>query len=83
MTTRNHTLPAGRGMALRLAASQPVTVVNTHGRQVVDTWAFAAGGLGEFMSMEHSRVHMGRISPVSGSVLLTNRRRPILGSVSV
>ena len=78
MTTRNHILPAGHGMALRLAASQFVTVINTHGRQVVDTWAFAAGGLGEFMSMEHSRVHMGRISPVSGSVLLTNHRRPIL-----
>ncbi len=55
-----------------------MTVVNTHGGQVVDTWAFASTDLSEFMSMEHSRVHMGRISPASGSVLLTNRRRPIL-----
>jgi uncharacterized protein len=61
-----------------MTASQTVTVVNAHGGQVVDTWAFASDDLSEFMSMEHSRVHMGRISPVKGSVLLSNRRRPIL-----
>jgi uncharacterized protein len=72
------TLTARMGKALRLGRGQQIRIVNTHGRQVVDTWAFAAGDMAEFMSMEHSRVHMGRVNPVAGSVLLTNRRRPIL-----
>lgn len=72
------TLSARTGKALRLARGQQIRIVNTHGGQVVDTWAFAADNMAEFMSMEHSRVHMGRVNPVAGSVLLTNRRRPIL-----
>jgi hypothetical protein len=72
------TLAARTGKALRLGEGRQIRIVNTHGRQVVDTWAFAAGDMAEFMSMEHSRVHMGRVNPVAGSVLLTNRRRPIL-----
>ena len=71
-------IPARRGKAVRLAAGQRVTVINTHGRQVVDTWAFNAADLGEFMSMEHSRAAIGRISPRIGDRLCTNRRRPIL-----
>jgi uncharacterized protein YcgI (DUF1989 family) len=75
------TLTARTGKALRLAQGEEVRVVNTRGGQVVDTWAFAAGDPAEFMSMEHSRVHMGRVNPVAGSVLLTNRRRPVLSIV--
>jgi uncharacterized protein YcgI (DUF1989 family) len=45
---------------------------------VVDTWAFAAVDVSEFMSMEHSRVGTGRVNPKLGDVLLSNRRRPIL-----
>lgn len=72
------TLTARTGKALRLAKGGKIRILNTHGRQVVDTWAFAEGDMAEFMSMEHSRVHMGRVNPVTGSVLITNRRRPIL-----
>lgn len=72
------TLAARTGKALKLAAGREIRIVNTHGRQVVDCWAFADGNMNEFMSMEHSRVHMGRVNPVTGSVLLTNLRRPIL-----
>ncbi len=72
------TIPARRGRAHRVEAGQVVTVINTHGDQVVDTWAFRADDLGEFMSMEHSRAHMLKIIPVVGDALLTNRRRPIL-----
>jgi hypothetical protein len=72
------TLTARTGKALRLAEGQDIRIVNSHGRQVVDCWAFAAGDMTEFMSMEHSRVHMGRVNPVAGSVLLSNRRRPVL-----
>lgn len=72
------TIPARRGKALRLSAGQSIEVVNTHGEQVVDSWAFSAADATEFMSMEHSRAGMLRIIPQPGDVLLSNRRRPIL-----
>jgi len=71
-------IPARRGVATRLAAGQSVRVVNTFGQQVVDTWAFCAADTGEFMSMEHTRIFIGRIIPKVGDPLVTNRRRPIL-----
>ena len=71
-------VPARDGRALRVAAGTEVRVVNTHGTQVVDTWAFNASDPAEFMSMEHSRLHMGRLNPIVGDTLVTNRRRPIL-----
>src|SRR5204862_6502962 len=71
-------IPARHGKAARLRRGQTVRVVNTRGQQVVDTWAFRADDLGEFMSMEHSRVAIGRIIPGIGDTLVTNKRRPIL-----
>jgi uncharacterized protein YcgI (DUF1989 family) len=71
-------IPARRGKAVRVRRGQRIKIVNTHGQQVVDTWAFAAADLHEFMSMEHSRVAIGRIIPGVGDALVTNRRRPIL-----
>lgn len=71
-------IPARRGKAARVKQGQVVRVINTHGEQVVDTWAFSAADLGEFMSMEHSRAHILRIIPQVGDTMLTNQRRPIL-----
>jgi hypothetical protein len=71
-------IPARSGKAVRLRAGQSVKVINTHGQQVVDTWAFNAADLREFMSMEHARVAMGHIIPKVGDRLVTNRRRSIL-----
>jgi uncharacterized protein YcgI (DUF1989 family) len=71
-------IPARQGRAVRLRKGSRVKVINTRGQQVVDTWAFAAEDLREFMSMEHSRVAIGRIIPVIGDAFVTNRRRPIL-----
>jgi uncharacterized protein YcgI (DUF1989 family) len=72
------TIPARKGVAARLANGESVTVINTRGSQVIDTWAFNAEDIAEFMSMEHSRGAMLRLNPAVGDVLLTNRRRPIL-----
>ena len=71
-------IPARRGKAVRVGRGQRINVINTKGHQVVDTWAFNADDLREFMSMEHSRVAIGRIIPAIGDGLVTNRRRPIL-----
>ncbi len=72
------TIPARRAVADRVAAHRHVTVVNTHGSQVVDCWAFNEADLTEFMSMEHSRVELGRAVPRVGQAMVTNKRRPIL-----
>ena len=71
-------IPARRGKASLVARGQSVRVINTHGQQVVDTWAFRRGDLTEFMSMEHTRTSLGRIIPAVGQSMVTNRRRPIL-----
>lgn len=71
-------IPARKGKAVRVRNGQRIKVINTKGQQVVDTWAFNADDLHEFMSMEHSRVAIGHIIPAIGDALVTNRRRPIL-----
>ena len=71
-------IPARRGKAAFVTQGQTITVINTHGEQVVDTWAFNRADLGEFMSMEHTRAHTLRLVPRPGDALRTNRRRPIL-----
>ena len=76
--TSLETIPARRGKAAFLAEGQQVRVVNTHGQQVVDTWAFRRDDMTEFMSMEHSRTSIGRVMPVLGQSMVTNHRRPIL-----
>ncbi|MEL0110317.1 MAG: DUF1989 domain-containing protein, partial [Rickettsiales bacterium] len=78
MTDTLETIPERAGTATRLAAGQSVRVVNTHGQQVVDTWAFAAADPGEFMSMEHSRAAFRKANPDVGDTYVTNRRRGIL-----
>ena len=72
------TIPARRGVATHLKKGQTIKVINTHGSQVVDFWAFNADHPGEFMSMEHCRVALGRYRPISGDTLITNQRRKIL-----
>ena len=72
------TIPARKGKAARVNAGQLVKVINTHGQQVVDTWAFSRHALAEFMSMEHTRTALLGIFPQVGDVLVTNQRRPIL-----
>ena len=71
-------IPARGGKAAFLEAGQRIRVINTHGQQVVDTWAFNRADLKEFMSMEHSRTFLSRIMARVGDSMATNRRRPIL-----
>jgi uncharacterized protein len=71
-------IPARRGKAAYVQAGQTIRVINTHGEQVVDTWAFNRDDIAEFMSMEHSRATLRRLIPRVGDTLLTNHRRPIL-----
>ena len=77
-----HLIPARKGAAARIKKGQVLKVINTHGSQVVDFWAFNAADLGECMSMEHTRAAILRVIPRVGDTLVTNRRRPILSVVA-
>ena len=71
-------VPARTGKAVMVARGNRVKLINTLGSQVVDTWAFNAHDVTEHMSMEHTRVMLGRVNPREGDQLFSNRRRPLL-----
>jgi uncharacterized protein YcgI (DUF1989 family) len=72
------TVPARYGKAIRVPAGAAIRLVNTHGNQVVDTWAFRRDDLAEYMSMAHSRSVNSRIYPALGDVFVSIQRRPML-----
>ena len=45
-------VPARQGKAAFVKAGEAITIINTHGTQVVDTWCFMTDNLAEFMSSE-------------------------------
>jgi len=74
-------IPARHGKAALVRRGQRVRVVNTHGSQVVDTWALAAppdSARPEFLSMAHTRSRNSKIYPGVGDVMFSDRRRPML-----
>ena len=78
MTVEMVEVPARSGKAVTLSRGWRVKLVNIQGSEVVDTWAFSAHDLGEHLSMEHTRVMLGRVNPRTGDHLFSNRRRPLL-----
>jgi len=78
MTGELTTIPARRGKAARARAGQRIKIVNTHGTQVVDTWAFSAADPSEWMAMEASRAWFLKLAADVGDTFVTNQRRPIL-----
>jgi uncharacterized protein YcgI (DUF1989 family) len=71
-------VPARQGRAVRLAKGDAITIINTHGTQVCDFWAFNAADMREYLSMEHLRAYLSRVTPKAGDDLVSNRRRPLL-----
>jgi len=48
-------IPARSGKATHLKKGQAIKIINSHGHQVFDTWAFNADDLDEFLPNEHMR----------------------------
>ena len=71
-------IPARSGKATRVGRGQTVQVINTHGNQVVDTWAFNAEDLHECMSMEATRATRAKLCLDVGDSYVSNHRRPML-----
>ena len=78
---KKYLVPARQGRAVRMSKGQHLKIINTHGTQVCDLWAFHAYALQEFLSMEHLRTYLSRITLMVGDELVTNHRRPILALV--
>ncbi|MGI9412451.1 MAG: DUF1989 domain-containing protein [Hyphomicrobiales bacterium] len=72
------TIPARGGKAAHVAHGQAIRIVNTHGEQVVDTWAFRTDDLSECMSMEHTRGVLLKLIPGIGDTFYSSRRRAML-----
>ena len=71
-------VPAREARMVPLRKGDIVDVVNTHGGQVVDTWAFPLDAPDEYMSMEHSRILHYRMTFQPGDALCTDSWRTIL-----
>ena len=77
------TIPARRGLAIQLSSGQTLKIVNTHGTQVIDTWAFTLSSsspseIQTQMSMQHTRASLERIIPLVGDGLYSNERKKLL-----
>ncbi len=59
-------------------AGDQMDIIALEGPQVADMWAFADCDAGEFLSTEHTRSCLDRLSPKIGEAFFTNRRRPML-----
>jgi uncharacterized protein YcgI (DUF1989 family) len=55
-----------------------IEIINTHGTQVVDLWALCPPSFTEHLSMEHTRVALGRLIPRVGDSLYSSERRPLM-----
>jgi uncharacterized protein YcgI (DUF1989 family) len=71
-------LPARSGCAIHLDQGMKLQVINTHGNQVVDTWALNAQNLNEYMSMAQTRRMLWKLRPQEGDLLFSNRRTPMI-----
>lgn len=75
-------LPARLGTAITVRQGQTIRIVNVHGTQVLDCWAFDRADPSCCMSMEHTRSYNSRIVPKAGDKLVDNSYRPIFEVVA-
>ncbi len=71
-------IPARKAVAFPVKAGQEVKVINTHGKQVVDFWAFNPKDPNDFLSMVHTRTILLKVSLCKGDELYSTRRKPML-----
>ena len=57
-------------------------MINTYGKQVIDTWAFNPLDHTEHLSMSHTRSSILRLIPSVGDTLVSNNRRAMLTLVA-
>ena len=81
-----HTIPARHGTATLLSKGQSIKIVNSHGTQVIDTWAFSTSRSSstmsppamQYLSMQHTHASLNKLVPEVGDTLTSNERKPML-----
>lgn len=73
-------IPARQGIAIPLPKGKTIKVINTHGTQVIDTWAFTVSQnkITTQMSNQHTRASLNRTIPKIGDGLFNNKREKML-----
>ncbi|EXJ87107.1 glucose 1-dehydrogenase [Capronia epimyces CBS 606.96] len=71
-------LPARKAVAFSVQKGQTVKIINTHGKQVVDFWAFNPHDANDFLSMVHTRTILLKVAISPGDQLYSTRRKPML-----
>ncbi|KAI9739153.1 MAG: hypothetical protein M1834_007366 [Cirrosporium novae-zelandiae] len=72
-------IPARKGLLLNISQGEKIKVINTHGKQVIDTFAFnAARPTQEHLCMSHTRAALLKSIPSVGDILVSNFREPML-----
>ena len=72
------TIPARKAVAFTIQKGQQLQIINTHGKQVLDFWAFNPNEPNDFLSMVHSRTVLRSISLSTGDKLYSTRRQSML-----
>ena len=60
-------IDGGCGKAFEVKKGLHVKIINTHGSQVVDTWAFNINDMSEFLSTHHNRSCLEKLTPTVAS----------------
>ena len=79
------TIPARHGLALTLTTGQTIKIINTHGTQVIDTWAFTLAPspatpprtILTQMSMPHTHASLNKLHPKVGDCLFDNEKEKL------
>jgi uncharacterized protein YcgI (DUF1989 family) len=71
-------VPAKEARRAHIPTGERFRIIDLEGCQCVDFWAIRAGDLTEWASAEHTRVEVGRLFPIVGESIHTNRRTPML-----
>jgi uncharacterized protein YcgI (DUF1989 family) len=71
-------VPGGEGRAVHVAAGEYLHVTDVEGGQVGDLFAFSLADPAEYVSAEHTRLAIRKLTPRPGDPVLTNWRRPML-----
>ena len=74
----SETIPAREGRAAQLKQGEHIKLINTHGTQVIDMWAFNSDDPEERLSMHHTKSCLKEMFPAEGEAFYTHKRRPIL-----
>ncbi|KAL9623881.1 MAG: hypothetical protein Q9160_001873 [Pyrenula sp. 1 TL-2023] len=75
------TIPARSGAHAYLKAGAKIKVINTHGNQVIDTWAFTTDpsiSPPQHLSTTQTRTFNLKLSLLVGDIIRTNTRQPML-----